>query len=292
MMSDSTAKNHSRSITDYDGTAPNDHPRCEECNANVSLYQCPGCLVRTCSLKCCQAHKKRSGCTGKRNRGSYLPLCRMNDKTVRSDYFFIEEVLESVPRARKISRLAEEISTETNNNNTELKHHPRSITSMNKRCRKLVTHAERRGISLKVMPNFMERHKNNTSWYCGPRDLITWKIEIIIIPSKKSFSFKLSEQEDSILECICDCMNGDLEVGDSHHLFIKRLPCSDKMAKYVKIHMNESLKKILEGLTIIEHPTIYCVPGKFLEDFPSGSENITEITTLQPRLNVQHDAIE
>ena len=167
--------------------------RCEECNEKTSLYQCPGCMIRTCSLKCCQAHKKRTKCSGKRSRGKILPLCRMDDDSLRSDYFFMEEVLEMMPRASKISKLAEENSMQS------IAH--RSTTSMNsrKKSKRLVQQAERRGITLQVMPCVMERHKKNSSWYCSPRDLITWKTEVVIIPTHKIYSINISEQEEEIL---------------------------------------------------------------------------------------------
>mmetsp|Transcript_25562 Transcript_25562/g.28670 ORF Transcript_25562/g.28670 Transcript_25562/m.28670 type:complete len:305 (-) Transcript_25562:916-1830(-) len=265
----------------------NARPHCEECNENISLYQCPRCLMYTCSLLCCQSHKKRTGCSGKRNRGSYMPLCRMSDSTLRSDYFFIEEVLEIIPRARKISKLAEEKSTKTTAITNKNNH--RSNTAMDKKARRLANQAERRGITLQIMPSFLERHKNNTSWYCGPRDLITWKVEVIIMPTKKTFSFKLSEQEEAIFDCISthmvefykdDSDIRDMLLGSNYQLLIKRLPSSAKSPKYIRIEDNECLKKVLEGLTIIENPTIYCVPNESLKEFPIGTEKITERTDI------------
>ena len=259
--------------------------RCMECKEKISLYQCPGCQIRTCSLQCCQAHKKRTGCTGKRNRSEYLPLCRMNDNTLQSDYFFIEEVLEIMPRASKISKLAEENSISTGTSTSAINNN-RSTASLNKKARRLVNQAKNRGITLQVMPSFLERHKNNTSWYCGPKDNITWKVEIIIMPTKNFFSFQLSEKEENILDCISKHI-GEFHRDDSdvpttllgsYQLFTKRLPSSAKDPKYVQIENNICLKKALNGLTIIEHPTIYCVPNENLKDFPIGTEKITEKT--------------
>ncbi|MGK3737673.1 MAG: hypothetical protein ACI90V_004520 [Bacillariaceae sp.] len=261
--------------------------RCMECKEKISLYQCPACQIRTCSLQCCQAHKKRTGCIGKRNRSVYLPLCRMNDNTLQSDYFFIEEVLEIMPRASKISKLAEENSISTNTSTSTINNN-RSIASLNKKARRLVNQAKNRGITLQVMPGFLERHKNNTSWYCGPRDNITWKVEIIIMPTNKTFSIQLSEKEENILDCITkhivEFHKDDSDIpstlsGSNYQLFTKRLPSSAKNPKYVQIENSVCLKKALNGLTIIEHPTIYCVPNDNLEDFPIGTEKITEEKT-------------
>jgi len=226
----------------------------------------------------------------------------MSDNTLRSDYFFIEEVLETIPRARKISKLAEENFTNTTAT-TNNKNNHRSNGAMDKKARRLASQAERRGISLQIMPSFLERHKNNTSWYCSPRDLITWKVEVIIMPTKKTFSFKLSEQEEAIFDCVSTHMvefykdDSDIRnmlLGSNYQLLIKRLPSSAKSPKYVRIEKNECLKKVLEGLTIIENPTIYCVPNESLKEFPIGTEKITEktdiVNTKQASIDTNNEA--
>lgn len=262
---------------------------CEECNDKPSLYQCPGCSIRTCSLHCCQAHKKRTKCTGKRSRGAYLPLCRMNDSTLRSDYFFMEDVLNVIPRARKVSKLAEEGKSSMNNSiHTSSSRSPRSIISINKKAKRLVQQALRRGISLQVMPPVLERHRNNSSWYCSSKDVITWKVEVVLLPKMRTFSFDLSEQEGGILghisKYIADKYPEDSDMPsnispDNYQLLIKRLPSSANNPRYIRIKDNDSLKSTLEGLTIVEHPTIYCVTNENMQDFLVGASGITEETS-------------
>jgi len=263
-----------------------DRRLCEECNEKSAVYQCPGCLIRTCSLQCCQAHKKRTKCSGKRPRGAYLPLCRMNDSTLRSDYFFMEEVLDTMPRARKISKLAEEGKLSTNDSiQSNSLNNQKSTASLYKKAKRLVQQAQRRGITLQVMPSVLERHKNNSSWYCGPRDLITWKVEVILVPTTNTFSFNLSEQEEGILDRISkhvsefheDYPNMPTRLSpDNYQLVIKRLPSAGNNPRYTRIENNKSLRKALEGLTIVEHPTIYCVQSENMMNFPIGTNEITE----------------
>jgi len=263
---------------------------CEECNERRSLYQCPGCSIRTCSLVCCQAHKKRTKCTGKRSRGAYLPLCHMNDSTLRSDYFFMEEILGVMPRARKVSKLAEEgkstVNCDSSVNNSSK--NPRSISSVNKKAKRLVQQALRRGVTLQVMPPVMERHRNNSSWYCSSRDLITWKVEVILVPQMKTFSFNISEQDQGIIgqisNFIISTYKDDADMpssmsSDNHQVLIKRLPSSANSPRYIRIKNGDSLKKALEGLTIVEYPTIYCVADGSMKDFQLGTTVITEKTT-------------
>jgi hypothetical protein len=275
-------------VAESDGLTT-DRQLCEECNEQVSLYQCPGCSIRTCSLQCCKAHKKRTKCSGKRSRGAYLPLCRMSDSTLRSDYFFMEEILDIMPRARKVSKLTEEGKSLTNDNiHSSSSKNPRSIASINKKAKRLVQQALCRGITLQIMPPVLERHKNNSSWYCGSTDLITWKVEVVLVTQKKTFSFNLSEREEGILNHISKCIESyedklnmpSILSSDNYQLLIKRLPSSANNPRYVRIKNNDCLKTVLEGFTIVEYPTLDCVTNEDMNDFPVGTNGITEKTPV------------
>lgn len=74
---------------------------CQECQEDSFRYQCPRCSHRTCSLKCCLAHKKRTGCNGQRDRTKFLLVSNMNDGTIANDYHFLEDVLGAVERAKR-----------------------------------------------------------------------------------------------------------------------------------------------------------------------------------------------
>jgi hypothetical protein len=255
---------------DAEKREPSKQENCGECKKKIAIYQCPRCQIRTCSLECCRGHKERTDCSGKRDRGAFLPICRMTDSTVRSDYFFLEEVLNQMPRSRKRTKLEPTPSSQNNNN------------TMSKKARRLVQQAEGRGITLQSMPTMMERHKSNTSWYCVPRDMITWKLEVIVYPDRQSVSFKLIENEENIMDHVsshCEKQGVPL-LGGVYRLFLKKLPSSAKNPRYVEVHPTEtSLKKILEGETVVEHPTIYCVPEEQVHEFPTGSDKIVEVST-------------
>lgn len=79
-------------------------PLCQECKTQTASYQCPRCGFRSCSLSCCLAHKKRLDCSGKRDVTGFVPLARMSDGTVASDYFFLENVLGEVDRGKRLMK--------------------------------------------------------------------------------------------------------------------------------------------------------------------------------------------
>lgn len=239
---------------------------CQECHSNVSIYQCPGCNFRTCSLKCCKEHKRRLGCNGKRNRSTFLPLGQMNDNTIKNDYFFLEEVLNTIPRAKRTK-----IETSA------------ASQPMSKKFRKLKKQAEKSGITLQIMPAIMTRHKNNSSWYSVPRDEITWKVEVSVYPTGASFSISVSENEQNLLETVLKHhKEKGHELFGQYSLFCRRGMANSKKPSYVHIGPEDSLKNILRGLTIVEYPTIYFVPEQYLSDFPTSVVGIAELATDDP----------
>lgn len=238
---------------------------CSECQTNTPIYQCPGCFTRTCCLNCCQSHKKRTGCSGKRNRGEFVPVSRMTDSTLRSDYFFLEEVLQHLPGQGK--RLKTDDPSSQNQ------------TTKNKKTRRLLQQAERRGITLQIMPTMMARHQANTSWYCAPRDTITWKVEAILHPSKEMVTLNLTENEDNLTDLISkefQKANIVTPPGD-YGLFIKRLPSNAQNPLYLKLEPSDCLKNALKGMTIVEYPTIYYVPKYLCDEFATGSNKVTVV---------------
>ena len=57
---------------------------CEMCELKEYKYCCPGCLIRTCSLECCNKHKINLGCNGKRNRTGFVALNQFDDNKMKS----------------------------------------------------------------------------------------------------------------------------------------------------------------------------------------------------------------
>ena len=75
---------------------------CQICKVEDSLYRCPACLIRTCSLVCCKVHKEKQGCNGKRDRTAFVPVNKFTDSTVASDFHFLEDVLTRSDRGKRL----------------------------------------------------------------------------------------------------------------------------------------------------------------------------------------------
>mmetsp|Transcript_50051 Transcript_50051/g.121266 ORF Transcript_50051/g.121266 Transcript_50051/m.121266 type:complete len:759 (+) Transcript_50051:57-2333(+) len=326
---------------------------CQECKSNLAKYQCPKCCHRTCSLECCRRHKQRTKCSGKRQRAGtdqFLPLSRMDDDTIKNDYFFLEEVLEQIPRASKVAKQATSSKTSpkplmttnanrlikpaslkttnkiknsnesggniiiSNNKNNDIGQQRQQQNNTNqakrdKMCRRLEQHCDVRGIKIQIMPNFMERHKQNTSWYSNPLDRITWMVEVFLVveegqeqdETKQPIQNKrivMSWSEDSdlteLVNKVLDASpSSSSSSSSSYHLYMKRLPCPASKPKYIELLdcTSESMsdgentdeastttttfRTALKGHTVIEYPTLYCVHQSQSKNYPLGTNQIT-----------------
>ena len=90
---------------------------CQICQINDAIYCCPRCSIRTCSLSCCQKHKQMSNCNGKRDRTSYISLTKFTDDDLRSDFHFLEDVLHT---SERVKRLGKELKMMTSKSNSTL----------------------------------------------------------------------------------------------------------------------------------------------------------------------------
>ncbi|KAH7916727.1 hypothetical protein BJ138DRAFT_1139029 [Hygrophoropsis aurantiaca] len=67
-------------------------PLCAICTQHLTIYTCPRCALRTCSLPCSTAHKTRDACSGQRDKAKYVPMNQYGWGTMMDDYVFLEDV--------------------------------------------------------------------------------------------------------------------------------------------------------------------------------------------------------
>jgi hypothetical protein len=96
--------------------------QCEICVDGPRIYKCPRCSVFTCSLACCKQHKSKvqggclhlaillapyrlllsqTQCSGIRDRSQFVSYRNLNETNLRSDYHFLEDVLQTKSRAKR-----------------------------------------------------------------------------------------------------------------------------------------------------------------------------------------------
>jgi hypothetical protein len=150
---------------------------CAICSLRPSLYKCPGCSITTCSCDCVKQHKLQNGCNGKRNRAKYVSKNCFTDKTLRSDYHFLEDTLQLRTSAKRTAgkSFGGGLTSKTKIKSAEESAHTmeevmssqqqKGSANHSQSAAKLVKGAKEHGVELALMPAGMTKRKNNTSRY-------------------------------------------------------------------------------------------------------------------------------
>lgn len=90
--------------SDHENPPNNDSTiiKCMICQVNTKQYKCPACFMLTCSLTCCSRHKQANNCNGKRNTVDFIKIKEYNDMNLRNDYHFLEDVLQTKQRGKRL----------------------------------------------------------------------------------------------------------------------------------------------------------------------------------------------
>ena len=201
---------------------------CEICSLHPRLYKCPRCSAFSCSLVCCKQHKISTNCSGQRDRTAFVANKAFADATLRNDFHFLEDVLQTKDRAKRTLQSTmgggfrkdeggDDGQGEGRRGNKRRKGKANTgvcgagtdggplvplivaatagaaLTTQTldmhpPAVRKLVSAAHERRINIIVMPSGMSRRVANNSRYDQKQDTIYWKVHCVFVASSASFS--------------------------------------------------------------------------------------------------------
>ncbi len=78
--------------------------RCEICTKQVSVYKCPSCGCKTCSLACINEHKKLKKCTGRKAPTKMVKKEDFSLEQLNEDYRFLMSAENVLDRAKRTLR--------------------------------------------------------------------------------------------------------------------------------------------------------------------------------------------
>ncbi|KAF8081154.1 hypothetical protein N665_0902s0008 [Sinapis alba] len=274
------------SVESAEKTMDDDDKVCGECKLNPWKYKCPGCSIRSCGLPCVKAHKKRTGCTGKRKLTDFVPLSKFDDNLLLSDYNMLEEtkrVAESALRRRH--QLCKSP-------------HFRFLFAKNPYfrlpadLRNLKSAASDRGTKLWLLPAGMLKRDNNQTRYDTRRKCISWTLEWRF----HSTDVVLVDHGVGEATSLCSVIENHLKPGpwihklkpfcdvdlDSLKLFIRKYPKGAKVP-YKELDIKASLRQQLAEVTILEYPVIHVYLPSHSYDFEVIRDFDREKTTPEPK---------
>jgi hypothetical protein len=221
----------------------------------------------------------------------------MSDATTQSDFFFLENVLQTVDGGK---RLLKELGATAGGGTSSLVMAPKqpdddgadeeshakrqktSLESLPPKWRRLVQQALERKVTLLLMPPGMERHKSNTTHFHTKSEILYWKVEFIFHaggetkPITTLVSNKVSEESKLIEEW--NKYAQKMEVNEKLHFLLKKLPCPSNKPQYVELDKDSTLKQALQGMTVIEYPTIVVVAAIDLHKFPRLIQEVDSLS--------------
>ena len=264
---------------------------CTICKKNQSIYKCPRCSTKTCSLQCCKTHKIQTNCNGKRDRTSYCSLNKFTNERLASDYHFLEDIMLVNDRGKRVAR--DMNGGNSSNNGTfkkrmkieedeeeqtshvllsSVQEQEEQQTNIPNYLQKLRHEAKIQHVTLLFMPMGMERRKNNTTRYHPKTNIINWKIEWkFVIPNNKNHTYKtyytdhvsqeanIKHELDKLLRrksVLCDM---EVNLPSKWMLFLKPKPSVKFYNNIILDDKDNSLGAALKDTTIIEFPTFFVV---------------------------------
>ena len=121
-----------------------------------SRYTCPRCSLRICSLSCSNSHKTQLSCSGTRDLTSYISPNAFSQQSWSDDYAFLENA------RRDVAAIGKKIPPKMIANAPRGRG-PRPVRFS--RVEGLRRELERREIWMGLMPDGMDRRKENQSSY-------------------------------------------------------------------------------------------------------------------------------
>ncbi|KAL4039065.1 hypothetical protein IC575_002708 [Cucumis melo] len=242
---------------------------CEECKSNPSKYKCPACSIRSCSLNCVNAHKRRSGCTGKRKQTQFVPLSQFNDSILLSDYNLLEEVKRMAESAQRLRK--------------KLCPYTHAYFRLPFHLKSLRAAASNRRTKIMFLPTGMTKRENNQTRYDKREKTIFWTMEwrfnstnIVLVDHEVNENSKLSTilanhlrpspwktQLQKFREQL-DCLK----------VFVRTYPKGAK-SPFHELDSTLPIRQLFSNLAFVEYPVIYVV-------LPFQTPNFEVVKTANP----------
>jgi hypothetical protein len=228
-----------------------------------------------CSAGCSKRHKTESGCTGKRDVTAYVPLDRLDDTHMLSDYVLLEDTLRRKDSGYRTLRAV-----------TPTSHPPQAMA--------LVAAAQRRGTTLVLMPEGMSRRKRNTSAW-RRRDLVLWRVEFVLAGCGATLAAErvpetlaVASVLDTLLSDPCNrqaIARDPVAAAPPASLVFLLADCDSPQwaPSYHELAPDATLRSALAGKRILEYPTITVTTKEASQSFKRTPSTATIPITQQQK---------
>lgn len=231
--------------------------KCEVCLEEVSKYTCPCCVMRTCSLDCVLTHKQRTGCSGERDKTSFVPRTELNNIHLLNDYRLLEEVARVTDNAQRDDKAR--------------KNWPGI------RVNKLCHHAQKAGVRWYSMEKGMKRHNENRSRYNFGEQCLEWMVKLVFVDISKEVC-ELAQDAKVLREIIEKYIHVDKvaaedkitfasylhrdETDEVKVFFRNEFDSEGDNLRYTEVDDSKTLRDCLCNSSVLEYPVFHVVLNK------------------------------
>ncbi|XP_073332746.1 box C/D snoRNA protein 1 [Pagrus major] len=235
---------------------------CGVCGSQEAKYTCPACQAHTCSLQCVNKHKGDSGCSGVRNKTTFVPLSHFDEMALLSDYRFLEDT----------GRFADGA------NRDNLIRTPRATS----KAKKLASNARKMNIILRFLPVTFTRSRENSTVFFGKEQLFMWHLKLIFPQSSTEFSQRRVSDKQTLEQILTPYIHPTesdpvtrqkLKIYvharfDHVKVFMKAEGRKANSVRYNELDIHKSLRDNLRYKMLIEYPVLHIVLRDHWKEYP------------------------
>lgn len=203
-------------------------------------------------------------CNGVRDKTKYIPMRKLTENDLMSDYTFLEDCTRYVT-----TRKQDIVKRYTRFNKTP----PINLV-------KLEAAAKERQIKLKFLLQNFTKNKLNTTYYDWKSKVIYWRVEWHFVNADEAkFVDERCSEHNSITTLLNDCLelNGALGSGvlqyyqarglDNVRVLLKAEGVRKSKSRFHELDLSKTLGENLMRKTIIEFPVIFLIYRTDADDF-------------------------
>jgi len=271
---------------------------CETCERTLCRYRCPSsaCNALTCSVACFQRHKADRQCEGRAARSDFVPLAAMSDAVLSRDVALLNEISHCVDAGRRNpatrdSGKRRRAAGSSHGSASFAPVWPLRVQELLKQCR-------RRCTNLRIMPDGMKRHAENTSMFVFKDRCIAWRVEFIFAAASQTLTEERVLETRTWLDCLTQFLSVRADNVVMRHklaayaavpveslrvyMAVPFLPANKP--EYYELPLNASIMDSLRHTTLLEYPTVHIAlpsqitAGQFPVHIPpAGSRSMPNI---------------
>ena len=247
---------------------------CEICKKEEYKYNCPKCKIKTCSVLCVKAHKKKYGCDGEKDKFKIVTKQNdYNEQVFHRDVNFLNTAINDINMSnKKVYNLTE--YTDTSQNKT--------FKTFKRILKKF------RNINYFKSPMIMECNKYNKSYTDTNLKKIFWTIKFNFLDEKLYYiSNNVFDGDETNIKNLIEYLNNNKESVDKNNVGILNIIKDDDWYKkygfYIKMDifslsleekkklfnynkyyfsqcdLDSNINELLKGKNVYEFPEFYLI---------------------------------